>query len=1119
VGTAIAAVIVRLSRLPEYQDYREPLQSLARRAVKEWGTSSQLPEFSAAELDPLQDMNLSGLFALNPMEFATVRALTPEIWTRLLNTWQQKDPEFMRDPKVMREVADRLHVEFPQALRAVVKEDFAKGGQVFAGLILDLLGDVCSTLQAQHEIVLARIDALEGVDRGQAEREYELVLVRLEGLTAGNTEAFQGLARQIESGFGNIAQLLADLSGQLDALKTEFLEQQQQGFQRLEEKLDGREKTIAVSVVIDSSRPTARFWQGRETELKTLRQQLDRVALVGITGLGGYGKSALANRVFEVLDWPTKIWVTMNQPYRFSELGRWLLGKLGYELDEKADDDSVATELTNRLAEQRCLVVLDNLETLLDRNGQWYLPGYEGFLLKWLEYGRNSVVLITSREQPCLPSRNSYWHPPLTGLVATEGAKLLQDYGVTGDEEVIREFALLADGHPLLLGLAAALLEDEFGPNADIAGLKVSEFNLFDLVGLHRGDPEASVNKLFAATFARLDERLQRLLCCVSVYRLPFSAAAAAVMLKETALTWQDLTVQRQIEQDLRSLAKRSLLQESQRTEVTERTFQFLPLIASYIRRKPNHWTWPHERAIFFYRATAKPTGWATDEDLREYLEAFYHHCELQQFVMAKKILDLCNSFLTLRGYYRIQIDLYSQLVPNWQPSTQQESLDFSGILTNLGNAYDAVGDYAQAISYHEQSLPISSQIGDRNGEASSLGNLGNVYNALGDYVKAIDYYKQSLAIQSELQARKGVAISLNNLGIVYDSLGDYAKAIDYYEQSLAIFRKIGDRNGEASSVGNLGNTYNALGDYTKAIDCHEQSLAIQYELGDRKGVAVSLNNLGNASLCLGDYVKASSYYEQSLTITTEIGDRNGLASALSSLGTVYDSRGDYVQAICYYERSLAIRHEIGDRKGVAVSLGNLGNASNALGDYTKAIDCHEQSLAIRHEIGDRKGLAVSLNNLGTVYDSLGDYTKASDYYEQSLAIFREIGDRNGEASSLGNIGNVYNVLGDSFKAISYYEQCLAMTRELGDHRGQASSWLNLGNTLVKVDRVPDALGAYRNARQLYADMVLETDVQDCDNAIGRLTSVPTPPRPQPCNPLARLWQWFNQWIRAFFRL
>ena len=69
----------------------------------------------------------------------------------------------------------------------------------------------------------------------------------------------------------------------------------------------------------------------------------------------------------------------------------------------------------------------------------------------------------------------------------------------------------------------------------------------------------------------------------------------------------------------------------------------------------------------------------------------------------------------------------------------------------NIGNAYQCLGDYRKAIEYHEKSLKIDIEIGDRGGEGSAYGSLGNAYQCLGDYRKAIKYHEKSLKIAIEI--------------------------------------------------------------------------------------------------------------------------------------------------------------------------------------------------------------------------------------------------------------------------------------------------------------------------------------------------------------------------------
>ncbi len=76
---------------------------------------------------------------------------------------------------------------------------------------------------------------------------------------------------------------------------------------------------------------------------------------------------------------------------------------------------------------------------------------------------------------------------------------------------------------------------------------------------------------------------------------------------------------------------------------------------------------------------------------------------------------------------------------------------------------------------------------------------------------------------------------------------------------------------------------------------------------------------------------------------------------------------------------------------------------------------------------------------------------------------------------------------------------------------GQAVAWFNLGLTLENVDRQSDAIGAYRNGCELYQVMGLDAMVQDCNNAIERLS--------QPQVPVMTSSREFWCWVRSWFRL
>ena len=86
--------------------------------------------------------------------------------------------------------------------------------------------------------------------------------------------------------------------------------------------------------------------------------------------------------------------------------------------------------------------------------------------------------------------------------------------------------------------------------------------------------------------------------------------------------------------------------------------------------------------------------------------------------------------------------------------------------------------------------LTIAKEVGDRAGEGRAYCNLGNAYDSLGDFKQAIDYYMLHLTIAKEVGDRAGEGGAYCNLGIAYRSLGDFKQAIDYHMLHLTIAKK-----------------------------------------------------------------------------------------------------------------------------------------------------------------------------------------------------------------------------------------------------------------------------------------------------------------------------------------
>ncbi len=142
----------------------------------------------------------------------------------------------------------------------------------------------------------------------------------------------------------------------------------------------------------------------RETELATLQQQIihDRDRLILLLGMGGIGKTSLAAKLAHTVqsDFEYVIWRSLHDAPPLETL----LADLVLFLSAQQDSRAEVGRLIHWLRSRRCLVILDNAETLFQDGycAGKYRVGYEAYgqLFRSIaESHHQSCILLTSREK------------------------------------------------------------------------------------------------------------------------------------------------------------------------------------------------------------------------------------------------------------------------------------------------------------------------------------------------------------------------------------------------------------------------------------------------------------------------------------------------------------------------------------------------------------------------------------------------------------------------------------------------------------------------------------------------------------------------------------------------
>lgn len=673
-------------------------------------------------------------------------------------------------------------------------------------------------------------------------------------------------------------------------------------------------------------------FQGRIAELIELGGYLTgdlRPGLLTIHGSGGQGKTALAREAVERFAWvwPGGVYATTleNLPtweVLLTDLARFL----GLALQEVTDPAELERRVLQQLGQQRTLIVLDNVETLVDA----VHAGNEAALcLAQLLQERlmNPLLclLVTSRTYLGWSGEVGL-KDDLMGLAPAEGASLFQQSAPQRMNEVnllqAEELSRKVGGHPLSL----RLLGGAFNASAITlpAFIQDCETQLLQAENKYLGS-EHRHRTLYACidtSMRYLDAELRTLLAKLWIFHAPFLPGTAVEICDPAEEQAKD--TRSPVYDQLFALRQRGLLnlEETTLREGTVRLYRLLPTIRPYIER---YLARAEERETLLARfgeAYAGLVRFLCQELNRGGIAAF-------MAVQCREDLERGMSLVTgeARGYYLLEwgrilyrlgnprhgLVLLERALEIAQGRDQQLELD---VLNVIGLVYLVTGQPLRALILYQQLLPLLRTMEDRTGEATTLNNMAAVYRDTGQPQQALALYEQALPIRREVGDRIGEAVTLNNMTKVYQDIGQFQQALALYEQALPIRHETGDRTGEARTLGNMGLVYAAIGQLQRALALYEESLSIAYEMGDWVGEARNINNIAGVYQAIGQPLRALELFEQALPIQREIGDRDGEATALNNIAEVYQAIGQSLRALELLEQVLPVRREIGDRAG-----------------------------------------------------------------------------------------------------------------------------------------------------------------------------------------------------------
>ena len=669
---------------------------------------------------------------------------------------------------------------------------------------------------------------------------------------------------------------------------------------------------------------------GREHELAEVRRQLRQARLLTLVGIGGLGKSRLSLQVAaDALDeYPNGVWFVELAPVTDATLVPQVVASV-LGVKEEAGR-SVEEALVRFVRDRNLLLVLDNCEHLTDACAR--------LSRHLLEAGAQIKILASSRERLNIAGEKAYPLAPLAvplpqqrlaldALAQFASVRLFVDRAVAARPDftitshnaaAVADICHRLDGIPLALELAAARVR---AMTVDkIAERLGDRFKL-----LARGDRTAlprqqTLRALIDWSHDLLDAAEKSLFAKLSIFAGGFTLEAAEFV---GAVDGGD---DGDVLELLTSLVEKSLVildAEHDRYRMLETVRQYA---AEWLERSAEEDAVRRRHLAFFVAWTeqARPElvgprsdVWLAKLDAeRENIMVAHASCGRSENggQLGLQLVRAVKSYLANRGLWALG---YRWLVEALERNgADGRTLSRCRALTDAGQFANALGRYAEALPYLEQSLALAREIGDDSRIAAVLQPLGRAHSGLASLGEARACLESALALAEKIGNKREIAAALSALAQVHFMEGSLETAQPLNRRAHALACEVGDHEGTAFVLLNLAMLATVRSEFGATREMLVEVLAIVDRIGSKTGGQSLIDVAAGLAAAQGQWNRAARWF--------------GAAEVQSQLSGLHREPADQAFVAA---RVATVRDALGAESFTAANL-----AGSAL-DYVEAID------------------------------------------------------------------------------------------------------------------------------------------------------------------------------------
>ncbi|PHN07779.1 tetratricopeptide repeat protein [Flavilitoribacter nigricans] len=380
-----------------------------------------------------------------------------------------------------------------------------------------------------------------------------------------------------------------------------------------------------------------------------------------------------------------------------------------------------------------------------------------------------------------------------------------------------------------------------------------------------------------------------------------------------------------------------------------------------------------------------------------------------------------------------------------------EHAFDLSMILNNLGILCSNTNEFAEAVSFFEESLLIRRKLAENEPEyrhevAATLNNLSVLHSDTNDHEKARSTIKEALEIKRTVAEAQpalylsSLAMTLNNYGELLRENSDFIQAQIYFQEALTIQRQLVTDNPEellpeiAATLNNSALSYALQNRFSLAQAQYEEAIAIRKELAQKNkqaylpDAAMAMNNLGELFRTQHQFEAAESLYQDALEAQRQLAIENpqtfliDVAMTLNNLGELFRMQDQFSLAQPRYEEAIEIERKLVEIAPpaylpyLAGTLNNLAILKKDQGEYQEAARCFKESLAIYQQSAEVNpevflpDVAMALNNLAELHTQQESFHLAASRYEEALDLYSSLAEEDAQAFLPGVIITASNL-------------------------------------------------------------------------------------------------------------